>query len=88
MLELFVTGAEKNSGKILVTAGLAATMQSLGYSTGVYKPVETSAVIKNGYIQSPDLAFVKFCDPYIKTYFTYLLKSKSSPLLSAAAEKL
>ncbi|MFR1671887.1 MAG: dethiobiotin synthase [Candidatus Gastranaerophilaceae bacterium] len=87
MLELFVTGAEKNSGKILVTAGLAATMQSLGYSTGVYKPVETSAVIKNGYIQSPDLAFVKFCDPYIKTYFTYLLKSKSSPLLSAAAEK-
>ena len=37
MLELFVAGTEQNSSKIFVTAGLAATMQSLGYST-MYSP--------------------------------------------------
>ena len=88
MLELFVAGTEQNSSKIFVTAGLAATMQSLGYSTGVYKPVETGAIEKNGFIQSPDLAFVKFADPYIKTYFTYLLKENAAPIVAAAAENL
>lgn len=88
MLELFVAGTEQNSSKIFVTAGLAATMQSLGYSTGVYKPVETGAIEKNGFMQSPDLAFVKFADPYIKTYFSYLLKGKTNPLLAAAAENI
>lgn len=87
MLELFVTAAEENSGKNIVTTGLAATMQSLGYSTGVYKPVECGAIEKNGFLQSPDLAFVKFADPNIKTYFSYLFKAKSSPLVAAAAEK-
>ena len=44
MLELFITGADNNSDKIFVTAGLTATMQCLGYSTGVYKPVEVDAL--------------------------------------------
>ena len=88
MLELFVTGADKNSDKIFVTAGLTATMQSLGYSTAVYKPVETGVIEKNGFIQSPDLAYVKFVDTYIKTYFTYLLKDRSNPLLAAAKESI
>ena len=86
MLELFVTGADQNSDKIFVTAGLTATMQSLGYSTAVYKPVETGVIEKNGFVQSPDLAYVKFVDPFIKTYFTYLLKDRSNPLISAAKE--
>ena len=86
MLELFVTGADQNSDKIFVTAGLTATMQSLGYSTAVYKPVETGVIEKNGFIQSPDLAYVKFADPYIKTYFTYLFKERSNPLIAGAKE--
>ena len=88
MLDLFITGADEYSDKIFVTAGLAATMQSLGYSCGVYKPVDICAVENNGYIQSPDLLFVKFVDPYIKTYFSYLFKSNSAPILAAAAEKV
>lgn len=88
MLELFVSGSEKNSGKTFVTAGLAATMQSLGYSTCVYKPVQTGAIEKSGFIQAPDLAVVKFIDPYIKTYFSYLLKNDAIPLISAELEKI
>lgn len=86
MLELFVSGSEKNSGKTFITAGLAATMQSLGYSTCVYKPVQTGAIEKNGFIQAPDLAFVKFIDPYIKTYFTYLLKNDAIAAIAAELE--
>ena len=63
-------------------------MQSLGYSTGVYKPVDCGAIEKNGFIQSLDLAFVKFVDPNIKTYFSYLFKTFASPLVAAAAEKI
>lgn len=76
MLELFITGVDQNSNKIFVTAGLTAVMQSLGYSTAVYKPVDIG----------DDLSFVKYIDTYIKTYFSYLLKNQSTPLLSAAAE--
>ncbi|MBQ8167794.1 dethiobiotin synthase [bacterium] len=88
MLELFVSGSGKNSGKTFVTAGLAATMQSLGYSSCVYKPIQTGAVIRDGYLESPDLTFVKFIDPYVKTYFTYLLQNPAIPLISAEMENI
>ena len=88
MLELYVSGIEKNSGKTVVTAGLAATMQSLGYDTCVYKPVQTGAIVKDGFAQSPDLTFMKTVDPYIKTYFSYLLQKKDIPLLAAEAENM
>ena len=59
MLELFLTGSDDTSDKIFVTAGLTATMQSLGYSCGVYKPVDTGIVKINGFEQSLDIAFIK-----------------------------
>lgn len=86
MLEIYVSGIEKNSGKTFVTAGLAATMQSLGYDTCVYKPIQTGAIIKDGFAQAPDLAFVKSIDPYIKTYFSYLFQSEDIPLLASEKE--
>ncbi len=88
MLNIFITGTEDNVGKTFITAGLAATMQSLGYTTCVYKPVETGAIEKNGFAQSPDLVFIKTIDPYIKTSSTYLLKQKSSPLIAAETENI
>lgn len=86
MLGLYVTGVNQNSDTIVVTAGLSAVMQSLGYSTGVYKPVETGAEEISEAVVSKDLGFIKYVDPFIKTYSTYLLKDKSTPLISAAAE--
>lgn len=88
MLNIFVTGTGSNVGKTFITAGLAATMQSLGYSTCVYKPVETGAVKKDGFAQSPDLVFVKSIDPYIKVHSTYLLKEKASPVIAAERENI
>ena len=71
MLNIYVTGVEQNSNKIYVTSGLAATMQSLGYSTSIYKPIQTSGIEINGFMQSPDLTYIKTIDPYINTHFTY-----------------
>lgn len=88
MLELYVTGVEQKNDKIFATTGLATTMQSLGYGTGIYKPVEVGAQENNSYLQSKDLLFVKAHDIHIKTYFTYLLKEEISPILAGANEKI
>ena len=72
MLELFVSG--NCSGYI--SAGLAATMQSLGYSVCVYKPVEFNPILQDGYLKSPDLSFTKKMDSNIKTFFSYLIEKE------------
>ncbi len=86
MLKLYISSGNKKDGKTFLTAGLAATMQSLGYSTAVYKPIQTSGIEINGFMQSPDLTFVKSIDPYINTYFTYLFKTNSEPLIASEYE--
>ncbi len=86
MLSLYVTSSKRNEGKTFVTAGLSATMQSLGYSTCVYKPIQTAGIEHNGFMQSPDLTYVKSIDPYIDTHFTYLFKSNLEPLVASEKE--
>ena len=83
MLNVFITGVENNKNKNFVVGGLSATMQSLGYSCGVYKPIETGVINK-----SNDLMFIKNIDSFINTYFTYQLEEELSPILSAAKEGL
>lgn len=83
MPNLYITSTAKKIGKTFVTSGIAATMQSLGYSTSVYKPIQTSGIELNGFMQSPDLTFVKSIDPYINTHFSYLFKEETEPLLAA-----
>lgn len=86
MLKLYITSGNKKDGKTFLSAGLAATMQSLGYATSVYKPIQTAGKEINGFMQSPDLTFIKSMDPYINTYFTYLFKSNSEPLIASENE--
>ncbi len=86
MLSIYVASTELKSGKTFISAGLAATMQSLDYSTCVYKPIQTSGIEINGFMQSPDLTYIKTIDPYIETYFTYLFKSNCEPLIAAEKE--
>ena len=86
MLNIYVTSTIHNEGKTFLTAGLAVTMQSLGYNTNVYKPIQTSAIEMNGFMQSPDLTYIKTLDPYIGTHFTYLFKDKNEPVIAAENE--
>ena len=86
MLNLYITSSNRKEGKTFLTAGLAATMQSLGYSTSVYKPIQTAGIERNGFMQSPDLTYVKTIDPYINTHFSYLFKSNLEPLIASELE--
>ena len=88
MLEIFLTGIKPDSGVTFITGGIAASMQSLGYSTAVYLPAQTGAKLKNGYIQAPDFLFVKHMDRNIMTFCSYLYKSRSLDLSVYEAEKL
>lgn len=88
MLNIFVTGTDTCVGKTFIAAGLAATMQSLGYSTCVYKPVQSGVVEKSGFRQASDLAFVKNVDPYVQTHSTYLLKEQAAPVIAAELENI
>ncbi|MCQ2743450.1 MAG: dethiobiotin synthase [bacterium] len=86
MLNLYITSPSKAEGKTFITAGLATVMQSLGYKTAVYKPIQLSGLENSGFMQSPDLTLVKKLDPYIDTHFTYLFKGQSDPLTASEAE--
>ncbi|MBS4760453.1 MAG: dethiobiotin synthase [Clostridium sp.] len=85
-MHIFITGTDTDIGKTIVTAGLAAVMQSLGYKAGVYKPFQSGAVEKNGFLVSPDLAYVKKMDFYVETLCTYLLKEPTAPYIAAELE--
>lgn len=82
-MQVFVTGTDTDVGKTVVTAGLAAVMQSLGYKAGVYKPFQSGAEEKNGFLISPDLSYVKKLDFYVETLCTYLLKPPTAPYIAA-----
>ena len=86
MPNIYITSSERYAGKTFISAGIAATMQSLGYATSYYKPIQTCSIEKNGFKQSPDIAYMKTIDPYINTYYTYLFKDDSEPLISAEIE--
>lgn len=86
MLNLYITSPNSKDGKTFVATGIAATMQSLGYSTSVYKPIQTNGIEKNGFAQSPDLTFVKTVDAYIDTHFTYIYKTDAEPLIASELE--
>lgn len=79
MNNVFVTGINSGCGKTVISAGIATVMQSLGYKTGIYKPIQTCAIQRENYLVSPDLAFVKMLDPYITTHSTYMFQEKLLP---------
>ena len=79
MLELYVTETEKNTGKIVFSAGLAGTMQALGYYTTLYKPIQLGALLdRNNILKSRDLEFMRYVDSYMETFSTYLFKSDTN----------
>jgi dethiobiotin synthetase len=86
MLEVFISGLGKQTGKTVVSTGLAITMQSLAYSTAFYKPIQTGANSVNGVKTSQDLALVKRFDSNITVQSTYVLKSSSSPFVGVYEE--
>jgi dethiobiotin synthetase len=88
-MNIFVTGTDTGVGKTIITAGLAAVLQSLGYTVGVYKPIQAGCSSGNkGAIYSEDLEFVVNVDANIFTKCSYLLKTPAAPLVSAPIDNM
>lgn len=87
-MNIFITATDTDVGKTIVTAGLAAIMQSLGYKAGVLKPLQSGAIDQGSFLISPDLAFVKKIDPYISTLASYVLKAPTAPYIAAELENV
>ncbi len=87
-MNIFVTGTDTDIGKTFITAGLAALMQSLGYKTGVFKPFQSGAEEKNGFLIAPDIAYVKKVDSFVETACTYIMKPPTAPSLAAEIDKI
>ena len=87
-MNIYVTSLGSNEGKTFISAGISAVLQSLGYKSGVYKPIQTGAIDKSNYLVSPDLAFVKLLDPFITTHCTYMMKTKAIPLIASEVENI
>ena len=85
-MSIFITGTDTNVGKTVVTAGVAAVMQGLGYNIGVYKPVQSGAVKIDGVLQSPDLNFIASIDSNIKVKCSYKLELPAAPIIAAQSE--
>lgn len=77
-MDVFITGTDTGVGKTVVTAGIAAVMQGLGYSVGVYKPVQSGT--------DSDIGFVKSIDSNIRTKCSYAFRPPVAPALAADLE--
>ena len=88
MINIFVSGTDEKYGEDFVTLGLSATMQSLGYLTCLYKPVETGVLTRNGFKQSRKYAQVNAIDSYIKVASSYSLTEETSPVCAGEAENI
>lgn len=86
MINLFVTSDKKGAGKTFVSSGIATIMQSLGYSVGYFKPIQTAAEMRAGFPVSRDIAFVKSIDPYVNTTVSYSFSNDLIPPLASKKE--
>jgi hypothetical protein len=59
MRTLFIGSTESNSGKTMVTIGLAAALQANGYTVGYMKPVGTQPTAVGGAVVDADAHFLK-----------------------------
>ncbi len=87
-MNIFITGTDTDVGKTILTAGIASAAHKLGCKAGVYKPIQSGAVLKNGTKTAPDLDFVKKINPEIQTKVSYLLSEPVAPYTAAVMENI
>lgn len=83
-MNIFVTGTDTGVGKTVITAGMAGVLQSLGFTVGVFKPIQAGLDPENpNYLTSIDLNFAVNVDSNIFTKCSYILKTPAAPVVSA-----
>ena len=83
MKNYFITGIDTDIGKTFVTKFLALAFFKKGFTTGVYKPLQSGAIISETGLLAPDLLEVQKLSKNINTKCSYLLQGEVSPALAA-----
>jgi len=87
-MNIFITGTDTDVGKTVITAGIADTIQNLGFSAGVLKALQSGAEMLSDRLVSPDLEFVKSVNSEVYTKYSYILKEPVAPSLAAEIEEI
>lgn len=81
----FITGTDTGIGKTFVTSYLTAWLRKKGVQAVPYKPIQSGGMMKDGQLQSEDVAFYKALSalPYSdETLCTYCFEDPVSPHLA------
>ncbi|WP_053375565.1 dethiobiotin synthase [Paenibacillus sp. FJAT-27812] len=79
----FVTGTDTGVGKTIVTAALAAALRAQGLKIGVWKPVQSGAVLGSGDTDAEILLRCTGMDEHAEAVAPFSFETPLTPLLAA-----
>lgn len=82
---LFVTGTDTGVGKTVITAALAAALRAEGRNTGVWKPVQSGALLGSGITDAERLLQGSGIHERPESVAPYTFEAPLTPLLAARA---
>lgn len=83
MRGLFVTGTDTGVGKTLVTAAIAAALRAEGWQAGVWKPVQSGALLGSGNTDAERLVRLAGIPEPPEAVAPYTFEAPLAPLLAA-----
>ncbi|CAH1193648.1 ATP-dependent dethiobiotin synthetase BioD [Paenibacillus plantiphilus] len=82
---LFVTGTDTGVGKTVITAALAAALRAEGRNIGVWKPVQSGALLGSGITDAERLLQGSGINELPESVAPYTFEAPLTPLLAARA---
>ncbi len=80
---LFVTGTDTGVGKTVVTAALAAALRDEGLNAGVWKPVQSGALIGDGVTDAERLLRITGINERVEAVAPFTFEAPLTPFLAA-----
>ena len=80
---LFVTGTDTSVGKTVVTAAITAVLRAEGMNVGVWKPVQSGALLGSGVTDAERLLKITGIDERPEVVAPFTFEASLTPLLAA-----
>jgi dethiobiotin synthetase len=80
---LFVTGTDTGVGKTVITAAIAATLRADGVNAGVWKPIQSGALLGNGLTDAERLVSSAGINEQPEAVAPFTFEAPLAPMLAA-----
>lgn len=80
---LFVTGTDTGVGKTVITAALAASLRAEGMNCGIWKPVQSGALLGSGMTDAERLIRASGIDDTPESVASFTFEAALTPMLAA-----